>query len=193
MVRRSLFASFAACPHNSCCVKPRWRLIRFTRVDVSALSHTVCTGKHSLIVYLFISARRMQARSQMNSLELWDILENVVKGLCASILSFFAKQQMSWSFLHRSIKGSKRSLTSSLPVLLLHFLVVSFWSKLHMRSCVKTHFIGPLSYNWVYICLQECVHCCYYMVLLQTILDGPLRPCESFLDASGGQLSMETG
>lgn len=42
----SLLTRFAACPHTNCCVKSRWRLIRITPVDVSALRRTVCTGKH---------------------------------------------------------------------------------------------------------------------------------------------------
>lgn len=33
----SLSTRFAVCPHTSCCVKSRWRLIRITPVDVSAL------------------------------------------------------------------------------------------------------------------------------------------------------------
>lgn len=49
---QSLFTRSAVCPHTNCCVKSRWRLIRITPVDVSALRHTVCTGKHGPAVAL---------------------------------------------------------------------------------------------------------------------------------------------
>lgn len=41
MVRWRLFAGSAACPHTSCCVKSRWRLIRIARVDAPVLSRAV--------------------------------------------------------------------------------------------------------------------------------------------------------
>lgn len=45
----SLFTRYV-CPHTNCCVKSRWRLIRITRVHVSALSYVDCTGKYSLMM-----------------------------------------------------------------------------------------------------------------------------------------------
>lgn len=45
----SLFTRYV-CPHTNCCVKSRWRLIRITRVNVSAQSYADCTGKYSLMM-----------------------------------------------------------------------------------------------------------------------------------------------